>query len=194
MKEFALSTEKERIGSIAFSVCLIACFGVLLFSLRSNIGLLLACCVAIVPLSALLVYYVISVLKAVCIVDPAARTVEVRGARNFTVDVSKAVLLQTLAKKNGQTSIRVLVFTDEDLNVVSVIPTMFTYKQGILADPVARQIAEVLGIAFQANVPEWEYDKQKYQEHVKEEAIREKAEAKARREARMKHRIEKYRK
>ena len=55
----------------------------------------------------------------------------------------------------------------------------------------AKEIAAELGIDFKQNVPDWELDKEKYQEHVKEEAAREKAEAKERRKKKMQYRIEK---
>ena len=194
MKEFRLSAPRERVASISFSICAIVCFGVLLYALRQNVGLLIACGLAVLLISALLVYYMISVMKAVCIVDTRNKTVEVRGAAHFTVDVSKAVLLQTFAKKNGQSSLRVLVFSDAQEQIVATIPTMFTYKQGALADPMAKEMAESLGIGFKENVPKWEYDKEAFREHRKQEAAEEKAAAKARREQKAKYRIEKRKK
>ena len=68
---------------------------------------------------------------------------------------------------------------------------MYTFRQGIWADPVAKEIAAELGIDFKQNVPDWELDKEKYKEHMKEEAEREKKEAKERRQNKMKYRIEK---
>ena len=156
--------------------------------------LLIACGLAVLLISALLVYYMISVMKAVCIVDTRNKTVEVKGAAHFTVDVSEAVLLQTFAKKNGQSSLRILVFSDADEQIVATIPTMFTYKQGALADPMAKEMAESLGIGFKENVPKWEYDKEAFKEHRKQEAAEEKAAAKARREQKAKYRIEKRKK
>ena len=47
-------------------------------------------------------------------------------------------------------------------------------------------MAQFLGIDFQANVPEWEYDKKAYEQHLKDEAEREKAERKERQEMRKK--------
>ena len=194
MKEVRLSAPRERVANISFSICAIVCFGILLYALRKNMGLLIACGLAVLLISALLVYYMISVMKAVCIVDTRNKTVEVKGAAHFTVDVSKAVLLQTFAKKNGQSSLRVLVFSDADEQIVATIPTMFTYKQGALADPMAKEMAESLGIGFKENVPKWEYDKEAFKEHRKQEAAEEKAAAKARREQKAKYRIEKRKK
>ncbi len=194
MKEYRLSTQRERVVSICFTAVVVVCFGILLYAVRGNIGLLIACGASVLLLCALLGVYVVNVLKAVCIVDTVNKTIEVRGVTNFKADISEAVLLQTIAKRNGQTSIRVLVFTNEDVQVVASVPTMFTYKQGILADPMAKEMAADLGIAFQQNVPDWELDKKKYEEHMKEVAEQEKREAKERRQKRMEMRIQKYKK
>lgn len=194
MKEFRLSTSGERIASISFSACVIVSFGILLYVLRSQLWLMLACGLGMLLIAALLVFYVVSVLKAVCIVDVENKTIEVKGTSNFTVDISKAVLLQTLQKRNGQTAVRMLVFSDEDMQIVATVPTMFTYKQGILAEPMAKEMAKELGIEFKENVPAWEYDKEAFKQHQKEEAEKEKAEAKVRREVRIKKLMHKYRK
>jgi hypothetical protein len=127
-------------------------------------------------------------------VDAQNKTIEVRGIANFTADISKAVLLQTIGRKNSQTSVRVLVFTDEEMEIVANVPTMFTFKQGILAEPMAKEMAKELGIEFKENVPVWEYDKEAYKQHQKEAAEREKREAKERRKARFAWRIKKYKK
>ena len=51
-----------------------------------------------------------------------------------------------------------------------------------------------IGIGFQANVPEWEYDKAKYEEHLKEEAEKEKLARKERQELRRKKLLHRYKK
>lgn len=191
MKEFRLSTRGERIAGISFSVLVVIGFIVLLYALRSQTMLMIVCGIGMLLITALLVFYVLNVLKAACIVDAENKTIAVKGATDYTVDISEAVLLQTVGKKNSQTSIRVLVFTDTQENVVASIPTMFTYKQGIWAEPMAKEMAQYLGIEFQQNIPEWEYDKEKFKEHQKEESEREKREAKERRKKRMEYRIRK---
>ena len=192
MKEFRLSTPGERIGSIAFSVFVVLGMGGLLFLLRNNIGLLIVCGIATALLTLLLGVYIYNVVKTVCIVDPKKKTLTYKGINGKVFDLTNAAQLQTLAKRNGQTTIRTLVFSDDDDMIVAVVPTMFTYRQGMMAEPMAEKMAKVLGIRFKRTIPEWEFDKELYKQHVKEEAEREKAEAKARREAKMKHRINKY--
>ena len=182
MKEFRLSTRKERIFSIFFCAVMFVCFGFLLFALRGNMGLLITCGLGILFLVCFMVLYVLNVLKAACIVDAEARKLEVKGFSARTIDLSSAVLLQTVAKRNGQSASRVLLFTDENMQVVAAVPTMFTFRGGMYAEPMAKEMAEELGIAFQQNIPAWEYDKEAFKIHQKEEAEREKLEAKERRQ------------
>ena len=192
MKEFRLSTPGERLVSIAFSVLVILGLGGLLFLLRSNLGLLIVCGLAAGLLALLCGVYIYNVLRTVCIVDPEKKQLTYKGINGKVFDLTSAVQLQTLPKRNGQTAIRTLVFSDEDDMIVAVIPTMFTYKQGMMAEPMAEEMAKVLGIRFKRNIPEWEFDKELYKQHIKEEAERQKAESKARRKAKMNHRINKY--
>lgn len=194
MKEYRLSTHLERVASVSFVAAILLAFGLLLYALRSQISLMIVCGLGVLVISAMLVIYVISVLKAACVINTAEKTMEVRGMKNYTVDLSKAVLLQTMAKKGGQATIRTLVFSDADERIIASIPTMFTFKQGIQAEPMAKEMARELGIEFQQNVPEWQYNKEKYKEHLKEEAERERKEAKERRQKRMELRIKKYKK
>ena len=192
MKEFRLSTPGERLGSIAFSVLVVLGLGGLLFLLRNNLGLLIVCGIAGALLAFLFGVYIYNVLRTVCIVDPEKKTLTYKGINGKVFDLTSAVQLQTLPKRNGQTTIRTLVFSDEEDMIVAVVPTMFTYKQGMMAEPMAEEMAKVLGIRFKRNIPEWEFDKELYKQHIKEEAEQQKAESKARREAKMKHRINKY--
>ena len=184
MKEFRLSTRNERIASFAFIAVIFVSFGVLLFALRQNTGLLITCGLGIVFLSVFLILYIRNVLRATCFVDAAAKKLEVKGYPDRIFDLSSAAMLQTVAKRNGQNSSRVLLFTDEDMQVVATVPTMFTFRGGIYAEPMAKEMAEELGIAFQQNIPAWEYDKEAFKIHQKEEAEQEKLEAKERRKNR----------
>ena len=113
-------------------------------------------------------------MKAVCVIDMTTRIMEVRGLANYTVDLSTATLLQTIPQKGAQATIRVLVFTDAEDQIVAKVPTMFSFKSGIQAEPMAKEMAKDLGIDFKQNVPEWEYDKEKYKEHEKEVAEQQK--------------------
>lgn len=191
MKKFVLSDPKERMAGIAFTLVITAAFLALLYAVRGNLGLLIFCSLSVGLLVALLVFYIISVSKAVAVWDPETKILEVQGFPSFRTDLSGAVLMQTMARKSGQVTNRVIIFSDAEERIITTIPTYFTSKQGIMAEPFAKAMAQEMGIPFQQNVPEWEYDKEKYQQHIKEVDAQEKAEAKARREAKMKRRIEK---
>ena len=119
---------------------------------------------------------------------------EERGLTNYTVDLSNVTLLQTIPQKGAQATIRVLVFTDAEDQVIAKVPTMFSFKSGVQAEPMAKEMAKELGIAFKQNVPEWEYNKEKYKEHEKELAQQQKKEAQERRQKRIEMRINKRKK
>ena len=194
MREFQLSTAKERISSVIFSVIMIACFGLLLYVLRGNTMLLLLCGLAILLLTVLMIFSVISVLTSKCIVNAETKTLEVKGFPSYTKDISSAVLLQTMARKSGHAMTRVLIFSDAEETIIASVPTLFTTRQGVQAEPMAKEMAQFLGIAFQENIPAWEYDKEKYKEHLKEVEAEEKAARKERAELRKKKLLYRYRK
>ena len=194
IKEFQLSTIKERILSVCFCVVMIAAMGALVYALRNNTMLLILCGLFGLLLAVLMVFSVTTMLKSKCIVNAETKTLEVKGNPSYTKDLSNAVLLQTMARKSGHTMTRMLVFSDAEETVLAMVPTMYTSRQGILAEPMAKEMAQFLGIDFQANVPAWEYDKEAYEQHLKDEAEREKAERKERKEMRKKKLLYKYRK
>ena len=191
MKTFPLSTAAERTAGVAFTAAMLAIFGVLLYALRGNPALMLVCGLGIALISIMLIIYCISVLKAAAVVDADNKQIHVRGVRSYTLDLTNATMLQTFARKNGQTTVRLLVFSDKDDEIIASVTTMFTFRQGIWAEPVAKEIAKELGIKFKQTVPDWQLDKEKYKQHMAEEAEREKKEAKERRKKKMEHRINK---
>ena len=194
MKTYRLSTSMERATSMVFVAIALAAFGLLLYSLRNRLGLMIICGIFIAMIAFLLITYVVNAMKAACIIDMTTKTMEVRGLANYTADLSTATLLQTIPQKGAQATIRVLVFSDAEDKIVAKVPTMFSFKSGLQAEPMAKEMAKDLGIDFKQNVPEWEYDKEKYKEHEKEVAAQQKKEAKERRQKRIQMRINKNKK
>ena len=194
MKEFRLSTKQERLASICFCIATLICLVILLIALRGNPTILILCALCALPLSAVVVFYIISSLKSRCILNTQTKVLEVQGFPTYSRDLSSAVLVQTFARKSGHTTSRVIVFSDKDENIIATIPTLFTSRQGALADPLAKEMAEALGIEFQANVPAWYYDKEALKQHQIEEAQREKAEREERKKLRAKKLMYRYKK
>lgn len=194
MKKYPLSTKAERIAGIAFSILAIAVLGFLLYALRSDLTILLLTSVGVAFVVVVLVLYMMNVTKAVIVYDPEGRTLKVQGFRERTVDLNKVACLQTLTVKSGHVESRSLAFSDAEGNMVAVVPTYFTSKRGVAAEPMAKAMAADLGIDFQANVPEWEYDEEARKAHEIEVAKQEKEDAKKRREAKAALRVAKLRK
>lgn len=186
MKKYPLSTAAERTAGIAFSVIMIAVLAALLYALRNDVTMLLLAGIGVVLVGAALILYVLNVSKAVCVHDTANNTLKVLGFRERTIDLSKVACMQTIPVKTGQVESRSLAFTDAEGAVVAIVPTYFTSKRGVLAEPMAKEMAADLGLEFQSTVPVWEYDEEARKVHDIEVAQQEKADAKARREGKKK--------
>lgn len=193
MKKYPLSTPAERAIGIVFSVLMLGVFGLLLYALRDNMTMLLLTAAGVLLVVAILALYVLNVAQAVCVHDEETNTLKVYGLQSRTIDLNKVACLQTITVKTAYIESRALAFTDAEGGMVAVVPTYFTSKRGVLAEPMAKQMAAELGIEFQANVPEWMYDKEARKAHDIEVAKQEKEEAKAEREARKAMRVAKLR-
>lgn len=194
MKKYQLSTAAERTAGILFSVIMIAVLIVLLFALKDNLTVLLLTASGVVLVVGILVLYVLNVSKAACVADPETKTLRILGFQERTIDLTKVACLETITVKSGHVEGRSLAFTDAEGAVIAIVPTYFTSKRGVLAEPLAKEMAQDLGLEFHANVPVWEYDDEAMKIHEKEMAEQEKADAKARKEARQKAREAKFRK
>ena len=186
MKKYPLSTPAERTAGISFSIVMIAVLGLLLYALRANLVTLLLVGICVVLVAGTLILYVLNVTKAACVYEPETNSLKVLGFQERTIDLNKVACLQTITVKTGQVESRSLAFTDAEGATVAIVPTYFTSNRGILAEPMAKQMAADLGLEFQANVPVWEYDEEARKIHEAEVAQQEKEEAQARREGKKK--------
>lgn len=186
MKKYPLSTPAERTAGISFSIVMIAVLGLLFFSLRANLVTMLLVGICVVLVAGTLILYVLNVTKAACVYEAETHSLKVLGFQERTIDLNKVACLQTITVKTGQVESRSLAFTDAEGATVAIVPTYFTSNRGILAEPMAKQMAADLGLEFQENVPVWEYDEEARKIHEAEVAQQEKEEAKARREGKKK--------
>lgn len=193
MKKYYLSTPAERAVGIVYSVIMSVVLLILVFALRNDLTIMLLTAAGVVMVVGILVLYVLNVSKAACIPDAENKRLRVEGFQERNIDLSNAVCLQTVTVKSGHVESRKLVFTDAEGGVVASVPTYFTSKRGVLAEPMAKELAAALGLEFIENVPAWEYDKEAEKAHDIEVARQEKEDAKARKEARQKVREAKYR-
>lgn len=194
MRKFYLSTTAERVCGILFAVVVSAALICLPFCLRHNPAVCILAVVGVVLVVGLLGMYAFNTARAACIYDPENRTLRVVDIRSKTIDLTKVACLETIPLKNGNLIARALLFTDAQGNNVAVVSTYFTSKNGVRAEPMAKEMARELGLEFKANVPLWQYDKEARKIHDMEEEKREKEEAKKRSEERKALREQKIRK
>ncbi len=194
MKKFQLSTPAERVAGITFSILISAALVFLLFALRNNMAVMLLTAVGVGLVVFVFALYVLNVSKAACIPDPDNKILRVTGVRTRVIDLSNAAFLQTIPVKSGHIESRSLAFTDAEDQVVAIVPTYFTSRRGVRAEPMAKELAQVLNLEFVEKVPAWEYDKEARKAHEIEVEQQEKEAAKADREARKALRVAKLRK
>lgn len=194
MKKYPLSTPAERAAGISFSVLMIAVMGLLLYAVRSDLTILLMTLVGVILVVVVLFLYIMNVNKAAVIYDPNARTLKVCGFREWTIDLQNVACLQTITVKSGHVESRSLAFTDAEGATVAIVPTYFTSKRGMAAEPMAMGMAADLGIEFIANVPKWEYDEEARKAHEIEVEKQQKEDARKRREGKIALRQAKLRK
>ena len=194
MKKFQLSTPAERRTGILFAVIMTVVMAALLYALRGDLVILLLTAVGVVPVVIILGLYVMNVAKAACYPDKEKQILRVTGFQERTIDLSRAACLETITVKSGHVESRSLAFSDAEGGVVAIIPTYFTSRRGVLAEPMAMELAKELNLEFHANVPAWEYDEKAREEHEKEVAQQEKEDAKKRREAKKAYREAQIRK
>ena len=194
MKKIYLSSLKERVMGLISSVIIIAAMAVLVFVLEGDLAVRILTALAVVCLSAVMLYSVINLQLAAVIPDAPNKKLHVKGIRSYTLDLSDAATLETISVKSGQVKGRSLLIRDGAGKAIGVIPTCFTTNQSIMAEPMAMELAKDLGLEFKANVPAWEYDKEAMKIHEAEVEQQEREEAKARKEAKKKLREAKIRK
>lgn len=200
MKKFQLSTQSERIMGITFALVISVVLIGLLFVLREDLTVFLLTASGVVLIVGILALYVLNVSKAACVVDKENNILRVTGFQERTIDLSKVASLQTITVKSGHVESRSLAFADAEGGVVAIVPTYFTSKRGVLAEPMAMELAKELNLEFIANVPAWEYDEEARKAHEievekqeKEDAQRRKEAKKAMREAKIRKKMEEIR-
>lgn len=174
MKTYRLSSAGERIAGLLISVILILCMVFLLVALSGDILSLVICILASVLVAAALGFYVWNLFKTACVPHPEDAILEVKGLPDYIVPLSETVSLETAEYKNGPMATRTLLFRDAKGEVTAAVPTFFTANQGAQAEPLAMELAQVLGLVFKPTLEPWEYDKKKRKEHQKELAEAEK--------------------
>jgi len=179
MNKHYLSSPADRAAGTAVAVLLSLMMAFLVFLLSKDIlaWMITACCVILV--TAVLIFYILNLFKAACTPLPEEKKLLVNGFPDCSYDISNAVSLQTVSYKNGALATRTLVFCDEEDKAIVSIPTFFFSRQGVMAEPVAKEIAAELGLVFIPSLPAWEYDKQLRKQHEKEVAAKEKEARKA---------------
>lgn len=179
MKAFRLSSPAERVTGVCISALMLAGIVLLLIVLRGAWLSFLLCAAVGLLLAVGLGIYAWNLIKAACVPQGQGKLL-VKGLPSYTMDISGAVRLETAACKNGPVATRSLRFTDAEGEVVGTLQTFFTARQGAKAEPLAKALAQELGLQFQPTLERWEYDSAARKAHQRELDEQEKAARKER--------------
>lgn len=174
MKRFSLSGSRERITGSLIAVFLLVCMGLLIAALRTDVLSLIICVVASFLVAGGLVFYLVNLYRAQCIVSRESKDLDIRGIPDYKLNISGAVSLKTGEFKAGPVVTRIVIFSDGEGNVVATLPTFFTADQGAQAEPMTMELAAALGLKFEPTLEKWQYDAQARREHSKAVAEEEK--------------------
>lgn len=174
MKTYRLSSLGERLAALLISAIMVAFMAFLCIALRGDLLSLIVCVLSSVLVCFALIFYVVNLLKAAITPRPEESVLEVKGISDFTVSIAGAVTLETAGIKTGPVATRSLIFRNADNEVVASVPAFFTANQGAQAEPLAKELAGVLGLTFKPTLESWEYDKEARKQHQKELAQAEK--------------------
>ncbi len=153
MNKLMLSTPAQRAACLAGDLCL-AALAALWLALAPSVPAALACAAG----AALLGAYTCLMFRTAVLLRPEARAIDLTGLRRRTDDLSGARAVYTRAAQAGGLTTRVIVVEDGAGRELSVIPTLFTSNQGYGCEPMARRLAEGMGIPFRPTVPARLYD------------------------------------
>lgn len=174
MKTYRLSSLGERLAAILISATAIFCMILLCFALRTDLLSMIICVPASLLVCLVLAFYVVNLMKAAVVLFPENKVLTLRGIPDSTVSIEGAVCLETTGIKVGPLSARSLIFRNEAGDVVASVPAFFTANQGVQAEPLAMELAAVLGLTFKPTLEPWEYDKKLRKQHLQELAQAEK--------------------
>ena len=170
MRTHRLSSAAERVSAVIVSVVLALLMGPLLYAFHGEPLALVLTGLAALLVTAVLVFYLVSLFRAACGADTQNKRLTIRGVPNESVDLTQAVSVKTVPCGTGPISTRSLVFSDSKGDPIATVPTFFTSRQGAQAEPLAAALALELGLDFQASLEPWEYDRKQRAEHEKEAA------------------------
>lgn len=168
MKTIRLSSPADRRNAWGFAVLLFALIAVVMLTVRFGVGYFILISLCSLFGVAMTAAYLSAVIKAAVRIDGDSH-LRVYGLVSSTEDFSGAVSVKTVPVEMGPIRSRVIALCNSQGEAVCTMSTMFTSREGVMAEPAAMELAELLDLDFQPTVEKWKYDKDAMREHKAEE-------------------------
>lgn len=154
MNKLMLSSPAQRAACLAGDLCIAALACVWLALAPAPAAVLAGAAAAL-----LMGTYTYLVFSTAVRLRPEAHMIDLTGLQRRSDDLSAARTVFTRSARVGGLTTRVIVVEDGQGRELSVIQTLFTTRQGYGCEPLARRLAEGMGLAFRATVPVRLYDR-----------------------------------
>ena len=164
MKKIRLSSPGERAGAWFVTVILALLVAFILSAPGKNAGYYIFASLCALFAAGLALLYLVAVTRAAVLPDSDG-SIRISGLISLTESCSGAVSVSTEAVSVGPLSSRSIVLRDVNGGTVCTVSTMFTLHEGVMAEPAAMELAELLSLEFVPTVEKWKYDPEAMAEH-----------------------------
>ncbi|GEM_PF-3239110 len=163
MKTLRLVSRGSKVSCIICAV-VIAAAGIAWMALRFSVGALLAFLAA----AALFAVYVYIVFSSKAEYAPGSGTLRLCGMQSVEIPLEGVVSVSSREVTVHGSVSRVIVLLDGDRAELAAIPVICSGK-GYAAERMAKELAQLLSLRFDAAVPEYLYDRKAMRAHKKAE-------------------------
>lgn len=163
MKTLRLVSRGSKVSCIICAV-VISAAGIAWMALRFSVGALLAFLAA----AALFAVYVYIVFSSKAEYAPGSGTLRLCGMQSVEIPLEGVVSVSSREVTVHGSVSRVIVLLDGDRAELAAIPVICSGK-GYAAERMAKELAQLLSLRFDAAVPEYLYDRKAMRAHKKAE-------------------------
>lgn len=164
MKTVRLSSAGERISAWAVTAVIMFLIVMIFCVLGKSSGYYVLMFVCSLFAFGMVLLYLAAVIRAAA-VPAGSNKLKIYGLISGEEDYSGAVWVKTVPVEIGVLRSRAIEFCNAEGETVCRVSTMFTQHEGVMAEPAAMELAEILELEFIPTVEKWKYDRNAIAEH-----------------------------
>lgn len=173
MKTIRLSSNFEKRSAALLAALIILALVFVLTRGGMSVGgilVMILCCGLCLTL---VVGYLVVLIRAAIRIDGEDK-LTVCGLGSYSENIGASVAVKTVEVSIGAVKSRAILLLDDNQDKLSMINTFFTAREGVMAEPAAKELAAALGLKFIASLEPWRYDKQEKKRYEQEARLKKK--------------------